>query len=356
MAATESEPVFDDEGGVRIPSLFMPQSGHLSPEMHEAYRANVRHWQAADFTRMPSIDAPIGEWERFRAEYDRGVVPSLERNLRDYPAVIEDGEIGGVPVAVIDPADGVTERNRNRVLINLHGGGFLIGGGGIQGKCESVGLAHLSGCRVISVDYRQAPECRFPAASEDLEAVYVSLLERYAPQAIGIYGCSAGGILTQQSVPWLRSRGIPVPGAIASVSWGCTRPGEMGESGFWGLSAIPDSTSRMLAAATATLDRNMLALGYLANVTTEEPLAYPNAFDEVLATFPPTLFITGTRTLDASSSVVGNARLNELGVDSTLYLMEGGWHGSIFGLAGGTPEGRAGLRYMAKWFDDKLSS
>ena len=131
---------------------------------------------------------------------------------RQYPATIEHTLIGGVPADVVTPRSGITERNRNRVLINLHGGGFI-------GKCpdglvEAMPIAGTGGIRVITVDYREAPEAKFPAASEDVTAVYRELLKSYVPENIGIYGCSAGGALAGQATAWIITQHLPPPGAI----------------------------------------------------------------------------------------------------------------------------------------------
>jgi acetyl esterase/lipase len=83
------------------------------------------------------------------------------------------------------------------------------------------GIGHV---KVISIDYRQAPEHKFPAASEDVAKVYQELLKTFKAENIGIYGCSAGGFLTAQSVAWFQAHNLPAPGAIGifcagALSW-----------------------------------------------------------------------------------------------------------------------------------------
>src|SRR3546814_15188139 len=73
-------------------------------------------------------------------------------------------------------------------------------------------IAAIGRIKVISVDYRQGPDFTFPAASEDVAAVYRELIKQYDPRNIGIYGCSAGGLLTAQSVAWLIDTKMPLPG------------------------------------------------------------------------------------------------------------------------------------------------
>jgi hypothetical protein len=67
---------------------------------------------------------------------------------------------------------------------------------------ESVPIASVGRFKVITVDYRQAPEATFPVASEDVAAVYKDLLKTYKPENIGVYRCSAGGALTAQAGAW----------------------------------------------------------------------------------------------------------------------------------------------------------
>ena len=58
--------------------------------------------------------------------------------------------------------------------------------------------------RVISIDYRLAPQAKFPEATEDVAAVYREVLKSTPARYIGIFGCSAGGLLTAQSLAWFQ--------------------------------------------------------------------------------------------------------------------------------------------------------
>src|SRR5258707_1314328 len=91
------------------------------------------------------------------------------------------------------------------VLINVHGGGFICFAPP-ESHSESVPIASVGKIKIVSIDYRQAPEYTFPSASEDVEAVYRELLKTYKPGNIGIYGCSAGGALTAQSMAWFEAK------------------------------------------------------------------------------------------------------------------------------------------------------
>src|SRR3546814_5596313 len=112
-------------------------------------------------------------------------------------------------------------------------------------------IAAIGRIKVISVDYRQGPDFTFPAASEDVAAVYRELIKQYDPRNIGIYGCSAGGLLTAQSVAWLIDKKLPLPGAIAMLCEG---------GAYW----TEGDSSRMVydtsASTMATTDRKSTRL------------------------------------------------------------------------------------------------
>ena len=89
-------------------------------------------------------------------------------------------------------------------------------GEGSGGEVESIPIASLGKIEVISVSYRLAPENVFPAASEDVAAVYRALIKTYRLQDIGAYGCSAGGVLTAEAIAWFNKMHLPMPGAIGT--------------------------------------------------------------------------------------------------------------------------------------------
>ena len=79
---------------------------------------------------------------------------------------------------------------------------------------ESIPIANLTGTKVISVYYRLATQAPFPAAVDDVVAVYKEVLKTYKPAKIAIYGTSAGAILTGQVAVRLKHDGLPMPGAL----------------------------------------------------------------------------------------------------------------------------------------------
>src|SRR5262245_44361590 len=102
---------------------------------------------------------------------------------------------------------------RASILLNLPGGGFVMGVAGGTGMVESIPLASLAQVEIVSITYRQAPEYKFPAGSEDVVKVYRELLKTYKPENIGIFGCSAGGLLTAEALAAFQQEKLPRPRA-----------------------------------------------------------------------------------------------------------------------------------------------
>jgi acetyl esterase len=120
------------------------------------------------------------------------------------------GPAGDLPVRVYVPY-GAPETARP-TLVWLHGGGFVIGDLDTA-ECAATALAAASGAMVVSVDYRLAPEHRFPAAAEDCYAAlrWVAAAESLGvdPGRLAIGGDSAGGNLAAATALMARDRGGP---------------------------------------------------------------------------------------------------------------------------------------------------
>jgi monoterpene epsilon-lactone hydrolase len=202
------------------------------------------------------------------------------------------------------------------VLINLHGGAFSM----CAEACallESIPVAALGGYKVVTVDYRMAPEATHPAAVQDLESVYRELLKSYEARRIGIFGCSAGGSLTAQATAWLPVHGLPLPGAIGIFgAGGVVR--FAGDSAY--VAAYIDGSFPPPPKPGET--GGDITRGYFTGSDMDDPLISPALHPEVMAKFPPTLIITGTRAMDMSPAVYTNSQLIKAGVRSTLIVGE----------------------------------
>lgn len=349
QAIAQEPPWVAEDGTLHTPGLTIPPSDLWSAEFGKFYAKAALEKFRKPFYSVPAKDAPPAEWDAFFAWNEQEIAEPLAWNLAHYPVDIQETRLAGVPVAVVTPKGGVAPRNAKRVLINLRGGGFIFNHGLTWGKLESIPVASLGGFKVITVDYRQAPKYRHPAATEDVELIYKELLEQYRPGAIGIYGCSAGGFLTAQVAARLQKSALPRPGAIGILCAAAGSFERLGDSKLWGPGIVPGMqfTPQMLQAAKP-------GRWYMEGTDLRDPLAYPASSDDVLAKFPPTLLLVGTRELAMSAAIATNTRLLRLGVDSTIYMMEGAPHASHV-LAVGTPEAKDANAYIATWFDRHLS-
>ena len=127
---------------------------------------------------------------------------------------IEAASAGGVPGLWID----APEVRQDRVLLYLHGGGYVAGSA--NGYRSLVGeLGRATKARALAIDYRLAPEHPFPAAVDDAVAAYKSLLDRgVSAKSVVFAGDSAGGGLVVTVMMAVRNSGLPLPAAGLSIS------------------------------------------------------------------------------------------------------------------------------------------
>ena len=332
---------------VTVPSFQLPFSATLSAEARAAFIARLRRPLSA----LSSLDGPFPSTADYHAAVDkfRGEMASLHHALvkvlhRRYAVKIEETTLGGVRVEIVTPAAGVIEANRHRILINLHGGAF-VGGAEACGLVEAIPVSAVFGVAIVCVDYRQAYEHSFPAASEDVAAVYKALLANHEPNAIGIFGYSAGAVLTAQVVAWLAHNGLPGPGAVAMCSAGA---GAQGDSRFVAAVAMGDAPPTIDQPPDGWRD------GYLGDVDHRDPLVAPVHWPEVLARFPPSLLLSGTRSFDLSDVVLTRRALNKAGVVTELHVWERLWH--CFPYNPSLPEAREAFDVLAAFFNRHLAS
>ena len=331
--ADGASPRVDPDGTVTTVSAQVPFSTSASPQALKRFQEILLEDKAA-----PGIADPLAS----RKFYDKINSDRAERMRKLYPVTITSSEVAGVPVDIISSADG--NNDGRRVLINLHGGAFLWGAGS-GGLVESIPVASLSKIKVISVDYREGPENSYPAASEDVAKVYRALLRQYRSKNIGIYGCSAGGVLTAESVAWFRDKGLPAPGAIGIFCAGLVNMA--GDSTFVG----PMLMGQKVPAPNPA---GLSMLPYFKDADVTSPLVLPGNSPAVLANFPPTLLISGTRDMALSSVLRSEALLTAAGVPTELHVWEGMWH-SFFSDPE-LPEARAAYAVMARFFDRRLGN
>jgi len=249
----------------------------------------------------------------YRTWIDSHFYPRIIAKLRaEYNVQIQVRQIAGVYTEVIAPEAGVPPKNKKRVLINLHAGGFTFGAR-LCGQIESIPIASLGGYEVFSVDYRLAPEHRYPAAVDDVVAVYKELLNTHDAGDIGVFGYSAGGLLAAQCIAKMQKESLPLPGALVLLFGGAIFWGK-GDSSRWG----PAISGRTLTSWEQHL--------YFQDADADDPLVFPLLSAEILSRFPPSLLISASRDFALSSVVHTHSRLVNLGVPAQLHVWEGVGH------------------------------
>jgi epsilon-lactone hydrolase len=338
VGSASAAPV-DQDGTLHIAAFEMPFSDLASPEAKASFIATQKQ-SLAMYTLPPN--SPVSELRRLMDE--QYFNPRLAKQRAAFQVNVTGGTIAGVMTEVFVPAGGISPNNRHRVLINLHGGAFIMGAH-TQSQIESIPIAATARIKVISVDYRQAPEAHFPAADQDVEAVYRELLKSYKPGEIGIYGCSAGGILTGQVIAWFQKVGLPNPAAIGIF---CAHTNNArGDSSY-----LAPRLGSVNSQPPSKNSPTIASLPYFKGVSEDDPLVFPSASKAVIAKFPPTLLIVGSRDVEASGASRTAIDLIKAGVDARFLCWDGVDHN--FMSEPELPESREAYAIVAKFFEEQF--
>lgn len=286
--------------------------------------AEAKAGLAVDAARQPEPATMEARRARSEAIQREVGLPRLAR----HGVAMKDDVVAGVPVRIFTPKNVAAKAP---VLLNLHGGGFLVDSGSIT---ENADVAALTGYRVVAVRYRLAPEHPFPAASDDALAVYRALLKDHDPRHIGVYGTSAGAILSAELVARLRAEKLPQPAALGFFS------------GAADLSRLGDSIALFADRAAVA----GLLQFYSGGRKLDDPLLSPKRGD--LAGWPATLCVASSRDFLMSDTAEFCRVLDEAGVPAQLTLFDGLPH--AFWAYIDAPESDAAFRTMARFFTARL--
>jgi acetyl esterase/lipase len=229
-------------------------------------------------------------------------------STRDTRIVRSDlGGIGGEWLEPPGPLSGT--------LLYLHGGGFVCCSPATH-RPITAGLARRCQCRVFAVDYRRAPEHRFPAALDDCVAAYVGLLDRGIPaQSIALAGDSAGGGLVLSTLVRLRNLGRPLPAcAVCFSPWT-----DLAGTG----ASVTANDGRCAMFHTENIGE--FARVYLGGKPPEDPEASPVNAD--LRALPPLLLQVGSAELLLDDARRIDARARAAGGVSQLHVYDDLSHG-----------------------------
>jgi acetyl esterase/lipase len=317
---------FDPDGTAHLTRV-VPMPTTISPEAQK-WLESMNHSKGGQQTlaeRRKSTDA----WQKFGAADAK----------KHYPVNVEETTTAGVRTDIITPLE-MPAANRNRVFINLHGGGFNSDSGSL---IEGDPIANLAKTKVVSVYYRLAPENPFPAAVDDVVAVYKELLKTYKSGNIGIFGTSAGAILTCEVAVKLKQLGLPLPAALGVFS------------GLGDFTRVTDSrqlfTLNGFPGDLKPSDPNHLGdEEYVGKTNPKDPVLSPLFAD--WKGMPSTLLVTSTRDILLNDTSNLHRVMLGAGMDAQLVVFDALPH--AFWYHFDIPETKEALELMAKFFDEKV--
>ncbi|NIJ39712.1 acetyl esterase/lipase [Sphingopyxis panaciterrae] len=242
-----------------------------------------------------------------RAAAANHLKPLNKSRAKRFDVEVSKGSVAGVPVKFVRRRGSDAESDQ-RLLINFHGGGFMVDSGS---ETETIPIAGLTAIPVVTVMYRMAPEHPFPAAVDDALAVYRDALAQRPAAAIGLYGTSAGAILTIQLLARIKAEGLPMPAAAGVFS------------GSADLALVSDCEAFLPSIMGSRTGPEVLA-DYSAGTGRTDPLLSPIYGD--LSGLPPTLLMASTRDQLLSQTVRLHLALRKAGVDADLMVYEGMLH------------------------------
>lgn len=322
-AITENHSVTEADGTVRMQRV-MPLPKRLSPEA------------AAWLSRPMASDANVAQTlQQRRSMLDASQARHRDELLKMFAVSVADSAVAGVPVRDVMPKE---MKHADRVLICLHGGGFNADSGSYS---ESLPVAGLTGTRVVSVLYRMAPEHPFPAAVDDVVALYRELLKRYKPSKIGIFGSSAGAGLTMQTAVRLKQLRMPMPGALGAFSV----PVAMDSFGDTRSLYNTDGARGYVPIPGAAIDPE-----YVSKTDPRDPVLSPIYAD--LHAMPPALFLTSERDVLLSDTSDLHRAYLRAGNDGRLIVFDALPH--CFWNNNTLPETKEAWDYMAAFFNTQL--
>jgi epsilon-lactone hydrolase len=316
-----------------IPARTIPVPDTVSPEMRKLI---------APAPGPRSAPKTAEEWRTLVAEASRIEMTRIATLRRHFSVDITERTIAGVRCYVVAPPT-LPARNRDRLLVHVHGGGYVFGPGE-AGLLEAITMAGFSQMKVLSIDYRMPPDHPFPAAMDDAMAVWKSIVKLEAPARIGLFGTSTGGGMTLAMVQRAKKEGLPLPAAIApGTPW--SDLSKTGDSYF-----TNESVDNALGGYEPLL--SSAAKLYANGLDLKDSRLSP-VYGE-FAGFPPTILTTGTRDLFLSNTVRVHRKLRAAGVEAQLEVYEGQSHAQYIPDPS-APETREAFGEITRFFDQHLA-
>ena len=317
-----------------LPARPLPTPTTVSPELQKIIAAP---WGR---TKAP-MNLTADQWKTLQKETDTERAKGTRASAQQFHVSVNEEKIAGVRVYRVKP-ESISDENRNRLLVHVHGGAYVYGSGEAA-AAEAVLAAHFGKIEVVSVDYRMPPDFPFPAALDDAFAVWKEVVKNRNPRNIGLFGTSTGGGMTLALVLKLKQLGMPLPGALmAGTPWAdMTKTGDT----FF----TNELVDNVLGSNDGFLEAS--ARLYAGNHELKDPLLSPIYGD--LTGFPPTILLSGTRDLFLSNTVRTHQKLLQSGSVAELLVFEGQSHAQYN--APSAPETATAWTQVSQFFNRHLN-
>jgi len=313
-----------EEAGIRI--IYGPNSVPAPEGISEAAK---KAWVNLPQVPLQAHDLKkLAELRKFVNFLDDATFKKLNAHYS-----MEDRVINGITTLWITPPQ---LKHKDKVMIFIHGGGWIVNSRKAQVKLQA-DVASSLGVKLVSIEYRLAPEHPYPAAVNDIVAAYQGIIKEYGAENTGLFGTSAGGGLTLATLLRLKADGLPLPAASAPLSPGA----DMTASGaMFRVIGLQDPILPPYGVYTAIQ-------GYVGKADPKDPLVSPVFGDFTGVT--PLFLLCGTNEIVASDAIRIAARARGQGVDVVLLVSDGMWHVPI-GNGSGVPELQLAYDEMIKFF------
>jgi epsilon-lactone hydrolase len=317
-----------------VPGHSIPVPDTVSPQLQSAIAAPYR---------VPAWNAnpkSVSEWKELVTKLADAGAPARAALREKLGVTMQPAVVGGVKAFILQPKE-IPAENRNRLLVHVHGGGYVYNPGE-AGTQEGTLMAAYGGFKVISFDYRMPPDYPYPAAMDDAIAVWKAALQMQKPENMAIFGTSTGGGMTLAMILRAKAEGLPLPAAIApGTPWSdLTETGDTYKTNEWLDNVLVSYNGYLTHAAQLYANGHDL----------KDPQLSPIYGD--FHGFPPTILTTGTRDLFLSNTVRAHRKLRQAGVDAVLEVFEGISHGQY--LVPEAPETKEALAEISRFFDGHL--
>jgi epsilon-lactone hydrolase len=322
-------------GSRTVPGRSIPVPDTVSPQVQAEIAAPYR---------IPNWDAnpkSAAEWKQLinmLAARAAAAQPAIREKLG---VTMQPTVIGGVKAFILTP-NVIPPANRNRLLVHVHGGGYVYNPGE-AGTQEATLMAAYGGFKVISFDYRMPPDDPYPAAMDDAMAVWKAAVKMQNPRNMAIFGTSTGGGMTLAMILRAKDEHLPLPAAIApGTPWSdLTETGDTYKTNEWLDNVLVSYNGYLVHAAELYANGHDL----------KDPQLSPIYGD--FHGFPPAILTSGTRDLFLSNTVRTHRKLRQAGVEAELQVFEGMSHAQyVFDPY--APETKEAFTEIARFFDQHL--